>query len=197
MNKSRFYFFQGNTRGNTPGVTPGYFLFGLFALCFASDALAQRPEKFLVRRDHPEGIMFFIEPQSCRTDEGVQAVSDFTLDHRDSAAGVFTIAFTLPSREPLRSVDSARLYNNANPAAFTGLWERYYVEPKGKKWTNRYAIRFTPEEGLGWLTGEGAPTFVVYSGGRVTGFRFGVKETEILRTLGLMMAIETEPDRPR
>lgn len=141
--------------------------------------------------------MFFIRPQDCTTSDKGKAVADFTLDQRDSATGTFAIAFTLITQDPIRNVDSSHLYLGSQRMASSLVSERYFVEPKGKKWTNRYAIRFTPYEGIHWLIDQGTPTFTVFYGGRELNFSMGSGEQFILRTLGQVMAIETGLDQPQ
>ncbi|MBI1192544.1 MAG: hypothetical protein GC205_05150 [Bacteroidetes bacterium] len=167
---------------------------------------AQKPEKSYIRRDHPEGTMYFIEPQAFKAEvrmadgqeSSSKGVADFTLDYRDSTASVpsfFTVAFTLPSANALRQVDSAVLVAAGARLGATAVSERYFVEPKGKKWRNRYGARFEPGQGLRWLMGNPELELHLYSPGLVAVMRFGSSEQAIMRALGQVMAIETDLDQ--
>jgi len=177
-----------------------------FVLAGAPALQAQKPEKSYIRRDHPEGTMYFIEPQAFKAEVMLaggqmnrsKGVADFTLDYRDSTASMpsfFTLAFTLPSAEALRQVDSAVLVAAGARLGATVLTERYFVEPKGKQWRNRYGLRFEPAPGLRWLMGAPDLELQVYSAGLVAYVRFGSSEQATMRALGQVMAIETDLDK--
>jgi len=181
--------------------------FCLVAFVAAAPTLqAQKPEKSYIRRDHPEGTMYFIEPQAFKAEvraaggqvSSSKGVADFTLDYRDSSASVpsfFTVAFTLPSADALRQVDSTVLFAAGARLGATVVTERYFVEPKGKKWRNRYGARFDPGQGLRWLMGSPELELHLHSPGMVAVMRFGSSEQVIMRALGQVMAIETDLDK--
>jgi len=211
MPSTRFTFTVSNSpivhlTTNTPKLLLGYlFLFALLLL-LGANAHAQKPEKSYIRRDHPEGTMYFIEPQpfkaEIRLPDGQESTAkgaaDFTLDYRDSTANtasVFTVAFTLPSDEAMRQVDSAVLVAGGVRLGASVDSERYFVEPKGKKWRNRYGLRFDPGHGLRWLMSSPELELHLYSPGLVAVMRFGASEQTIMRALGQVMAIETDLDQ--
>ncbi len=173
----------------------GYFFFALILLGSALELCAQKPEKMFIRRSHEEGTMYFIRPQKMGISPKAKGEADFTLDRRDTVAkSHFTITWTMLSREPLRNLDSAVLLISDQRVARSAQWERYYVDPKGKNWTNRYALRFEPSEGLRWMLAEEPIGWVIYSGGKAWRFSPGSKEQFIIRTLAQVMAIETDLD---
>lgn len=182
-----------NALSGTPRLLPavaGYCF--LVLLVVAQPLYAQKPARELIRNKHEQGEMFFIKPRTYTGDIRQKEGIDFTLDHRDTSVSVFSAVFFFKSKEPIRTIDSSWLMHGDRRIAHSVLSERYFVEPKGKKWVNRHAVRFGESEALEWLLSSGDAALRIFWEDQSATIRFSDSEWALIHTIGQVMAIETD-----
>ncbi len=88
------------------------------------------------------GMLYFVKPIDLTTSpKGVLLNGDFTYPYfKDSVQPFMTLNFTLMTDSGIVKFKKLSLIQNGAVTFSTDSLERFYSEPAGKQWTNRYSV---------------------------------------------------------
>lgn len=131
--------------------------FVLFLAVSASAFAGGNIKKYLKMMPLDRGMLYFIKPLDMNSSsKGVSINSDFTYPFfKDSLQSYVTMNFTITLDTPVIKFKHVSINQNNQETFGTDTTERFYSEPQGKVWVNRYSVRLKLADLLNYFKNAG------------------------------------------